>query len=118
LARPGRERAGEHLGGTAERDVVAQMLARVAGPDKRGAVGADKAYDTNGLVKAFWEINVTPHFAQNTNRNDGNAIDGRTTRHVGSEVSQRKRKCIEQCFGGGKVIGPIRQLMVHHPPAV
>ena len=41
------------------------------------------------------------------------AIDGRTTRHVGYEVSQRKRKRIEQCFGWGKVIGPIRQVMVH-----
>ena len=50
--------------------------------------------------------------AQNTARNGGSAIDARTTRHVGYEISQRKRKRIEQCFGWGKVIGPIRQVMV------
>jgi hypothetical protein len=48
--------------------------------------------------------------ARNTGRTGGSAIDGRTTRHAGYAVSQRKRKCIEQCFGWGKVIGPIRQV--------
>lgn len=98
--------------GTAERDVAARMLADVAGPGKRVTVGADKAYDTKGFVKACREINVTPHVAQNLNRIGGSAIDGRTTRHPGYEVSQRKRKRIEQCFGWGKLIGPIRQVMV------
>lgn len=98
--------------GTAERSVAAEMLADVAGPVKRVTVGADKAYDTKGFVKACREINVTPHVAQNLNRNGGSAIDGRTTRHPGYEVSQRKRKRIEQCFGWGKLIGPIRQVMV------
>jgi hypothetical protein len=98
--------------GTAERDIAAQMLADVAAPGKRVTLGADKAYDTKGFVKACREINVTPHVAQNLNRNGGSAIDGRTTRHPGYEVSQRKRKRIEQCFGWGKLIGPIRQVMV------
>ena len=70
------------------------------------------SYDTKSFVKACREINVTPHVAQNLNRNGGSAIDGRTTRHPGYEVSQRKRKRIEQCFGWGKLIGPIRQVMV------
>lgn len=98
--------------GTAERDVAAQMLSGVSKAGKRITVGADKAYDTRGFVKACREINVTPHVAQNTNRIGGSAIDGRTTAHAGYAVSQRKRKCIEQCFGWGKVIGPIRQVMV------
>jgi len=98
--------------GTAEREVAAQMLADVSKPGKRLTVGADKAYDTKGFVKACRKIEVTPHVAQNTNRAGGSAIDGRTTRHVGYEVSQRKRKRIEQCFGWGKLIGPIRQVMV------
>jgi len=101
-----------HSEGTAERDVAAQMLADVSKPGKRLTVGADKAYDTKGFVKACREIDVTPHVAQNTNRAGGSAIDGRTTRHAGYEVSQRKRKRIEQCFGWGKLIGPIRQVMV------
>jgi transposase len=98
--------------GTAEREVAAQMLADVAGPGKRVTVGADKAYDTKSFVKACREIHVTPHVAQNINRNGGSAIDGRSTRHPGYAVSQRKRKRIEQCFGWGKLIGPIRQVMV------
>jgi transposase len=98
--------------GTAERDVAAQMLAGVAKPGKRVTVGADKGYDTQGFIKACRDINVTPHVAQNTRRNGGSAIDGRTTRHVGYEISQRKRKRIEQCFGWGKLIGPMRQVMV------
>jgi len=99
--------------GIAERDIAAQMLAEVAESGRRVTVGADKAYDTQGFVKACREINVTPHVAQNLNRNGGSAIDGRTTRHPGYQVSQRSRKRIEQCFGWGKVVGPIRQVMVH-----
>lgn len=98
--------------GTAERDVAAQMLADVAGPGKRVTVGADKAYDTRGFDKACHELKVKPHVAQNIKRSGGSAIDDRTTRHPGYAVSQRKRKRIEQCFGWGKLIGPIRQVMV------
>jgi transposase len=98
--------------GLAEREVAAAMLADVALPGKRITVGADNAYDTRGFVKACRQNNVTPHVAQNTNRVRGSAIDGRTTRHEGFAVSQRKRKCIEQCFGWGKLIGPMRQVMV------
>jgi transposase len=98
--------------GTAEREVAALMLADVTQPGRRVTVGADKAYDTRGFVQACRQIEVTPHVAQNTKRVGGSAIDGRTTRHIGYDISQRKRKCIEQCFGWGKVIGPIRQVMV------
>ncbi len=99
--------------GKAEREVAAQMLAEVANPHKRVTVGADKAYDTKSFVKACRDINVTPHVSQNTARNGSSAIDGRTTRHADYAISQRKRKRIEQCFGWGKVIGQIRQVMVH-----
>ncbi len=98
--------------GTAEREVAAGMLAEVARPGKRVTVGADKAYDTKGFVAACRQINVTPHVAQNISGNRGSAIDARTTRHVGYEISQRKRKRIEQCFGWGKLVGPMRQVMV------
>lgn len=98
--------------GLAEREVAATMLADAAQAGKRITVGADKAYDTRGFVKACRDNNVTPHVAQNTARVGGSAIDGRTTRHSGYTISQRKRKCIEQCFGWGKLIGPMRQVMV------
>ena len=55
-------------------------------------------------------MNVTPHVAQNVNRNGGSAVDGRTTRHSGYEVSQRKRKRIEECFGWLKTIALMRKV--------
>lgn len=98
--------------GRAEREVAVQMLSDVAKPGKRITVGADKAYDTKGFVQACREMKVTPHVARNTARSGGSAIDGRTTRHEGYAVSQRKRKQIEQCFGWAKDVGPLRQVMV------
>ena len=58
------------------------------------------------------DIDVTPHVAQNLSRVGGSSIDGLTTRQIGYDISQRKRKCIEHCFGWAKTIGPMRQVMV------
>jgi len=98
--------------GTAERDIAAAMLEDARKANRLITVGADKNYDTQGFVQACRDMGVTPHVAQNIQRNGGSAIDARTTRHAGYAVSQIKRKCIEQCFGWGKTIGPIRQVMV------
>lgn len=98
--------------GTAERDAAADMLDELAVRQSQVTVGADKAYDTRGFVQACRDIGVTPHVAQNLTRSGGSAIDGRTTRHVGYAISQRKRKCIEQCFGWAKTVGPMRQVML------
>jgi len=91
------------LPGTAERDAAASLM---NGRGGRGVtLGADKAYDTRGLVKQLRAQGVTPHVAQNINRAGGSAIDPRTTRHAGYAVSQRKRKLIEECFGWMKTVG-------------
>ena len=74
----------------------------------RVTLGADKAYDTRDFVEALRLLQVTPHVAQNTS-NRASAIDGRTTRHAGYEVSQQKRKRIEEIFGWLKTIGLMRQ---------
>lgn len=50
--------------------------------------------------------------APNDRRRGGSAIDGRTSRHTGYEVSQRIRKRVEESFGCGKQIGLIRQVKV------
>ena len=47
--------------------------------------------------------------AQNTERKGGSAIDGRTTRHAGYQVSQRIRKRIEETFGWIKTVGNLRK---------
>jgi transposase len=94
--------------GTAEREAAVQMAERIEG-DHRVTVGADKGYDTHGLVRELRERNVTPHVSQNTNRPGGSALDGRTTRHAGYQVSQQKRKRIEEVFGWLKTVGMLRK---------
>ena len=66
-------------------------------------MGADRGYDTRKFVEQLREMNVTPHVAQNTS-NRSSAIDGRTTRHEGYAVSQRKRKRVEEVFGWVKTV--------------
>jgi len=94
--------------GTAERDAAMLMAERVEGTE-RITVGADKAYDTKDFVSEMRGMNVTSHVSQNTKRPGGSAIDGRTTRHEGYQVSQRKRKRIEEVFGWMKTVGTLRK---------
>lgn len=94
--------------GTAERDTAVAMLEQLCGVG-RITVGADKAYDTKEFVSKLRERNVTPHVAQNICRNRHSAIDQRTTGHAGYQISQRKRKRIEEVFGWMKTIGLMRQ---------
>jgi IS5 family transposase len=94
--------------GTAERDAAMLMAERVEGTE-RVTVAADKAYDTKDFVSEMRGMNVTPHVSQNIKRSGGSAIDGRTTRHEGYQVSQRKRKRIEEVFGWIKTVGTLRK---------
>jgi transposase len=95
--------------GTAERDAALVMLEQLRGAN-RLTVGADKGYDTRGFIAECRHLNVTPHVAMNTGRRGGSAIDQRTARHTGYEVSQKKRKRIEECFGWMKDIALMRKL--------
>jgi transposase len=98
--------------GRAEREAAVTMLgARPNGG--RITVGGDANYDTRDFVRHTREMGVTPHVTQypETNRR-GSAIDARTTRHPGYEISQRKRKLVEQAFGWMKTVGLLRKL--HH----
>ncbi|MCW5979616.1 MAG: IS5 family transposase [Bryobacteraceae bacterium] len=95
--------------GTAERDAALTMIEEVPG-DHRVTVGADKGYDTADFVSECRNLNATPHVAQNDKRRGGSAIDARTTRHPGYEVSQRKRKRIEESFGWLKTIALVRKV--------
>ncbi len=93
--------------GYAERAAALEMVGPWA-EGRRVTLGTDKAYDTRDFVAALRGLQVTPHVAQNTS-NRSSAIDGRTTRHAGYEVSQQKRKRIEEIFGWLKTIGLLRQ---------
>jgi transposase len=92
--------------GAAERTTALDMIDDNAHPGS--TVGADKNYDTAEFVAGCRERRCVPHVAQN-NTNRRSAIDGRTTRHRGYAVSQKKRKRIEEPFGWMKMIGTMRK---------
>ena len=93
--------------GTAEREAALGMCEEIAG-NGRVTLGADKNYDTKDFVRDLYELKVTPHVSQNTTGRSS-AIDGRTTRHAGYAVSQRKRKRVEEIFGWMKTVGLMRK---------
>ena len=93
--------------GTAEREAALTMAEAIPG-QQRITLGADKNYDTRNFVRELRELRVTPHVAQNTSGRSS-AIEGRTTRHPGSAVSQRKRKGVEEIFGWMKTVGLLRK---------
>lgn len=98
-----------HATGTAERDAAIAMLHDAVPGKRRITVGADKGYDTKDFIQDCRALNVTPHVAQNANARRRSAIDARTTRGGGYEVSQRKRKLIEEGFGWMKTIACFRK---------
>jgi IS5 family transposase len=94
--------------GTAERDVGVAFAKTLSG-NGRVTLGGDKGYDTQDFVQDLRDLQVTPHVAQN-NTKRRSAIDGRTTRHPGYQVSQQKRKRIEEIFGWLKTVALLRKL--------
>lgn len=96
--------------GTAEYDAGLLMVADLMKKRKRRmTLGADKAYDTKDFVKTVRELGATPHVTQN-NTNRRSAIDGRTTRHPGYQVSLSQRWLVEKPFGWMKQIGGLRKV--------
>jgi transposase len=95
--------------GRAETDAAFEM-ASVLRPG--ATIGADKGYDRDGHTENLRQINIKSHAAQNLHaRRHSSALDCRTTRHEGYQVSQRKRKRIEEIFGWLKTIGLLRRPM-------
>ncbi len=94
--------------GRAERE-AAMLMAEALPGKKRVTLGGDKNYDTQEFVRELRGMNITPHVAQNDTVRSS-AIDQRTVRHTGYEVSQRKRKRVEQSFGWMKMVGMLRKV--------
>lgn len=94
--------------GTAEREAALAMLDELL-EDRRVTLGGDKNYDTKDFVNELRDRNVTPHVAQNQHARRRSAIDGRTTRHPGYQISQKKRKRVEEIFGWMKTVGGMRK---------
>ncbi|MCC1495124.1 IS5 family transposase [Cognatishimia sp. F0-27] len=93
--------------GHAERKAALDMVHRHSpGSTRQLTLGADKGYDASGFVSDLRKACVTPHVAQKSRYP---AIDGRTTRHEGYDLSQKYRKRIEELFGWAKTVGGIAQ---------
>ena len=92
--------------GTAEREAALMMIGSLEGAEAV-TVGGDKGYDTKEFVAECRQMNATPHVAQKVRYS---AIDGRTTRHTGYAISQKKRKRVEEIFGWMKTVGGMRKL--------
>ncbi len=95
--------------GIAERYAALEMLQVVPGTG-RVTVGGDKGFDTADFVRECRNLHMTPQVAQNLRRRGGSAIDCRTTRHAGYQISQKKRKRIEECFGWLKTVALLRKV--------
>lgn len=91
--------------GKAERSAALKMASRLPGT-RRLTLGADKGYAAKEFATELREMNITPHIAR---RKRGKSVDGRTTRHEGYAVSQKKRKRVEEIFGWAKTVGLIRK---------
>jgi len=103
-------------GGHAERVAALAMIEPRAERPRSVTLGADRGYDAADFVNELRTLNVRPHVAQNTTRRS--AIDGRTARHPGYDVSQRVRKRIEEAFGWMKSVGGMRRTMLRGIPRV
>jgi transposase len=95
--------------GYAEREAAVAMWGRLPASARRRTVAGDKGYDVAGFVAEVRQMGFTPHVAPNTT-NRRSAIDGRTTRHPGHQISQRIRKRIEEPFGWIKTVAGGRKL--------
>ena len=95
--------------GTAEREAALSMIDESVLGDRRVTVGADRGYDTKDFVAQCRERGVTPHVAQNESAHRSSAIDARTTRQPGYEVSIGVRRRIESIFGWLKSVAGLRR---------
>jgi transposase len=96
-----------HVSGTAEVEHACYLLASQPPTAQPRTIGADKGFDTRTFVDTARDLGYTPHVARKTRYS---AVDGRTTRHDGYAISQRRRKIVEEVFGWAKTVGLLKKL--------
>lgn len=100
--------------GRAETETGIELLDEIPRADRITLAG-DKGYDTRAFVDGLRQKNVVPHIAQKIRYS---AIDGRVTRHATYQVSQRKRKRVEEIFGWMKTVGMMGKTRFRGVPRV
>lgn len=94
--------------GTCEIEAASRLI-QERPTEGKATVGGDKLYDNATFVKNARACGVTPHVAKNEYGNVSSNIDDRTIRHKGYEMSQRRRKMVEEVFGWMKTVGLMRK---------
>jgi transposase len=93
--------------GKAEQEAAIGLIRKLPARARRGiTIGADKGYDQRMFVQTLRRLGVRAHVAARITRS---ALDRRTTRQAGYQLSQRKRKLIEQIFGWLKTTALMRR---------
>jgi IS5 family transposase len=96
--------------GVTESTAAAELLARQLDLAERApeSLGADKGYHTAEVVGFCRAHGIKPHVARIQGRKVP-GLDGRTTRGLGYQTSQKIRKQVEELLGWCKEIGGLRR---------
>jgi transposase len=93
----------------AGKELLARQNETQEGPVQ--SVGADKNYHNAEFVTFCRAQAIKPHVAEHSRR-QVQGLDGRTTKSVGYQTSQRIRKRVEESIGWIKEIGGLRRVKV------
>ena len=97
--------------GTSKREAALLMLKRMHQRvrHRRCTLGADKGYDTRDFIHECQELRVIPHVARRESL-WGSSLLAKLALTPEYQVSQRKRKRVEEIFGWTKTVGAGRKL--------
>lgn len=100
--------------GTTESKAATELLARQMDRAEKTpeTLAADKGYHSAEVVGFCRDNGIKPHVATVKGRHV-HGLDGRTTRSLGYQTSQKVRKRIEEVFGWCKEIGGLRRTRKH-----
>lgn len=100
------------IGEQSEVDLAMEMAQELP----RGSMlAADKGFDCNKFTRGCRVLGLRPHPSR---KSRGSSVDGRTTRHLGYQLSMRVRPRVEQVFAWIKGEGRMRQLRFRGSPKV
>jgi len=94
-----------HAYGSAETHAALQMLASLPG-EHAVTCGADKGFDNRQFESECRNVRAKAHVAR---KKIGSAIPAPRAQQVGYQISQRKRKRIEEVFGWMKTVALLRK---------
>src|SRR5690606_29298540 len=94
--------------GTAEREAALKTARRNIHAED-ATLGADQADDAQEFVADLQTAGVAPHIAQNIKAQRGSAVPAAVAAKPGNAASRQVRQRIEQVFGWGKTVGPMRK---------